>query len=25
MLDLGRGAGPMMHNFDLNSRFAEEA
>ena len=25
MLDLGKGAGPMMHNFDLNSRFAEEA
>ncbi|MBQ2726705.1 MAG: bifunctional hydroxymethylpyrimidine kinase/phosphomethylpyrimidine kinase, partial [Clostridia bacterium] len=23
MLDLGRGSGPMMHNFDLNSRFAE--
>ena len=25
MLDLGKGAGPMMHNFDLKSRFAEEA
>ena len=25
MLNLGKGAGPMMHNFDLNSRFAEEA
>ena len=24
MLDLGKGAGPMMHNFDLKSRFAEE-
>lgn len=24
MLDLGKGAGPMQHNFDLNSRFAEE-
>lgn len=23
-LDLGRGSGPMMHNFDLKSRFAEE-
>ena len=23
-LDLGKGSGPMMHNFDLNSRFAEE-
>ena len=23
MLDLGQGSGPMMHNFDLNSRFAE--
>ena len=23
MLDLGYGSGPMMHNFDLNSRFAE--
>ena len=22
MLDLGHGSGPMMHNFDLNSRFA---
>jgi len=22
MLDLGQGSGPMMHNFDLNSRFA---
>lgn len=22
MLDLGQGAGPMQHNFDLNSRFA---
>ncbi len=25
MLDLGKGAGPMQHNFDLNSRFADEA
>ena len=25
MLDLGKGAGPMKHNFDLNSRCAEEA
>ncbi|MGN0349300.1 MAG: bifunctional hydroxymethylpyrimidine kinase/phosphomethylpyrimidine kinase [Roseburia sp.] len=25
MLDLGKGLGPMQHNFDLNSRFAEEA
>lgn len=25
MLDLGHGQGPMMHNFDLNSRFAEAA
>ncbi len=25
MLDLGRGFGPMQHNFDLNSRFAEAA
>lgn len=24
MLDLGKGSGPMRHNFDLNSRFAEE-
>ncbi len=24
MLDLGKGSGPMMHNFDLASRFAEE-
>ena len=23
-LDLGQGSGPMMHNFDLKSRFAEE-
>ena len=23
-LDLGQGQGPMMHNFDLHSRFAEE-
>ena len=23
-LDLGKGAGPMQHNFNLNSRFAEE-
>ncbi|MEE1357550.1 MAG: bifunctional hydroxymethylpyrimidine kinase/phosphomethylpyrimidine kinase, partial [Clostridia bacterium] len=23
-LDLGRGSGPMMHNFELNSYFAEE-
>ncbi len=25
MLDLGRGSGPMAHNFDLTGRFAEEA
>ena len=25
MLDLGKGAGPMKHSFDLNSRFALEA
>jgi hydroxymethylpyrimidine/phosphomethylpyrimidine kinase len=25
MLDLGRGSGPMQHNFDLTGRFAEEA
>lgn len=25
MLDLGRGSGPMMHNFDLNSVFAAES
>jgi len=24
MLDLGKGSGPMMHNFDLTSSFAEE-
>ena len=24
MLDLGHGSGPMMHNFDLTSHFAEE-
>lgn len=24
MLDLGQGSGPMMHNFDLTSSFAEE-
>ena len=24
MLDLGKGSGPMMHNFDLKSFFAEE-
>lgn len=24
MLDLGNGAGPILHNFDLNSRFGEE-
>jgi hydroxymethylpyrimidine/phosphomethylpyrimidine kinase len=24
MLDLGKGSGPMMHNFDLNSAFAAE-
>jgi len=24
MLDLGKGSGPMLHNFDLNSRFGEE-
>jgi len=23
MLDLGEGSGPMMHNFDLSSSFAE--
>ena len=23
MLDLGKGSGPMQHNFDINSRFAE--
>ena len=23
-LDLGQGSGPMQHNFDLKSRFAEE-
>jgi len=23
-LDLGKGSGPMLHNFDLNSRFAKE-
>ena len=23
MLDLGQGSGPMQHNFDINSRFAE--
>ena len=23
MLDLGQGSGPMMHNFDLNSRFSK--
>ena len=23
MLDLGQGSGPMMHNFDLNNRFAK--
>uniref|UniRef100_UPI0040570CA6 bifunctional hydroxymethylpyrimidine kinase/phosphomethylpyrimidine kinase n=1 Tax=Agathobacter sp. TaxID=2021311 RepID=UPI0040570CA6 len=23
-LDLGKGSGPMQHNFDLNSRFADE-
>ena len=23
MLDLGHGSGPMMHNFDLNSRYAK--
>ena len=23
MLDLGQGSGPMMHNFDLNSRYAK--
>ena len=23
-LDLGQGSGPMMHNFDLTSHFAEE-
>lgn len=25
MLDLGRGSGPMQHNFDINSRFADSA
>ncbi len=25
MLDLGKGSGPMQHNFDLNNRFADEA
>ena len=25
MLDLGKGSGPMQHNFDLDSRFADEA
>lgn len=25
MLDLGQGAGPMAHNFDLNGEFAQEA
>ena len=25
MLDLGKGSGPMQHNFDLHSRFADEA
>lgn len=25
MLDLGKGAGPMQHNFDLNSHFADTA
>jgi len=25
MLDLGNGSGPMMHNFNLGSRFAEDA
>jgi len=24
-LDLGKGSGPLMHNFDLNSRFSKEA
>ena len=24
MLELGQGSGPMMHNFDLNSRFSKE-
>lgn len=24
MLDLGKGSGPIQHNFDLNSRFGEE-
>ena len=24
MLDLGKGRGPMMHNFDLKGKFAEE-
>lgn len=25
MLDLGKGSGPMQHNFDLHSKFTEEA
>ena len=25
MLDLGRGSGPLMHNFELNGEFAKEA
>ena len=25
MLDLGKGSGPMKHNFDLNGYFSEEA
>jgi hydroxymethylpyrimidine/phosphomethylpyrimidine kinase len=25
MLDLGRGSGPMAHNFALTGRYAEEA
>ena len=24
-LDLGRGSGPLMHNFDLQGEFAKEA
>jgi len=24
MLDLGKGAGPMQHNFDLRGEFAKE-
>lgn len=24
MLDLGKGSGPLLHNFDINSRFADE-